>query len=159
MKYLNLEDFDRAWIFRHKDLPLSEDVKAAIKPYTEAVSNQLWNQYISQQSGHSSQFGSGDWPSRGGVWSERGNWQQVWDSEISDLPSIILEHLDWDENTNVLFFYDSDRVIETSWKAFKLSWKNFLFFDDGPILMGKKRKQVVQFSQDGHFSVGTLPNK
>ncbi|MBQ0729054.1 MAG: DUF2947 family protein, partial [Oleispira antarctica] len=63
------------------------------------------------------------------------------------------------DNTNVLFFYDSDRVIETSWKVFKLSWKNFLFFDDGPILMGKKRKQVVQFLQNGHFSVGKLPEK
>jgi hypothetical protein len=159
MKYLNLEDFDRAWIFRHKDLPLSEDIKAAIKPYTEAVSNQLWNQYISQQSGHSSQFATGDWPARGGVWSEKGEWQQAWDSEKNDLPSMILDHLDWDDNTNVLFFYDSDRVVETSWKAFKLSWKNFLFFDDGPILMGKKRKQVVQFLQDGHFNVGKLPEK
>jgi hypothetical protein len=159
MKYLNLEDFDRAWIFRHKELPLSDDLKAEIKPYTEIVSNQLWNQYISQDSGHSSQFGSGDWPSRGSVWSDRGDWQQAWDSEKNDLPSIILNHLDWDDNTNVLFFYDCDRVVETSWKVFKLSWKNFLFFDDGPILMGKKRKQVVQFLQNGNFAVGALPRK
>jgi len=159
MKYLNLEDFDRAWIFRHKDLPLAEDVKAAIKPYTEAVSNQLWNQYISQQSGHSSQFASGDWPVKGGVWSDKGDWQKAWDSEANELPSIILEHLDWDDNTNVLFFYDSDRVVETSWKVFKQSWKNFLFFDDGPILLGKKRKQAVQFLQDGSFTVGALPAK
>ena len=159
MKYLNLEDFDRAWIFRHKDLPLSDDVKVAIKPYTEAVSNQLWNQYISQQSGHSSQFGSGDWPAKGGVWSDKGDWQKAWDSENNELPSIILEYLDWDDNTNVLFFYDSDRVVETSWKVFKQSWKNFLFFDDGPILLGKKRKQVVQFLQDGSFTVGVLPAK
>lgn len=159
MKYLNLEDFDRAWIFRHKDLPLAEDVKAAIKPYTEAVSNQLWNQYISQQSGHSSQFASSDWPVKGGVWSDKGDWQKAWDSETNELPSIILEHLDWDDNTNVLFFYDSDRVVETSWKVFKQSWKNFLFFDDGPILLGKKRKQAVQFLQDGSFTVGALPAK
>jgi hypothetical protein len=157
MKFLNLDDFDRAWIFRHKDLPLADDVKLAIKPYTEAVSNQLWNQYISTQSGHPSQFGAGDWPNKGGVWAEKGTWQQAWDSESNDLPSIITDYLDWDDNTNVLFFYDGDRVIETSWKVFKLSWKNFLFFDDGPILLGKKRKQAVQFMQDGSFAIGNRP--
>lgn len=159
MKYLNLEDFDRAWIFRHKDLPLSENVKADIKPYTETVSNQLWNQYISQQSDHPSKFGSNDWPSRSGVWLDKGNWQQAWESDNNDLPSMLAEHLDWDDNTNVLFFYDSDRVIETRWKVFKLSWKNFLFFDDGPILLGKKRKEAVQFQQDGSFAIGQLPEK
>lgn len=158
MKYLKLEDFDRAWIFRHKDLPLSDDIKAAIKPYTEIVSNQLWNQYISQQAGHSSQFGNGDWPNRKGVWQERASWQEAWDSADNTMPGLILNHLDWDDNTNVLFFYDADRVVETSWKVFKASWKNFLFFDDGPILLGKKRKQAVQFLQNGEFSVGRRPD-
>lgn len=154
MKFLNLDDFDRAWIFRHKDLPLDDKTKAAIKPYTEAVSNQLWNQYISQQSGHPSQFVTSDWPSKNNTWSGNGSWQEAWDSDKNELPELIQQHIDWDDNTNVLFFYDSDRVIETTWKAFKASWKNFLFFDDGPILLGKKRKQAVQFLQDGSFAIG-----
>lgn len=157
MKFLNLDDFDRAWIFRHKDLPLDDVTKAAIKPYTEAVSNQLWNQYISQQSGHPSQFAVGDWPSKHNTWSGNGSWQEAWDSDNNDLPELIQQHIDWDDNTNVLFFYDSDRVVETTWKAFKASWKNFLFFDDGPILLGKKRKQALQFLQDGSFSIGQRP--
>jgi hypothetical protein len=157
MKYLELEDFDRSWIFRHKDLPLTDDVKAAIKPYTEAVSSQLWNQYISQQAGHPSQFDNADWPSKKGVWQEKASWQEAWDSDDNTLPELILSHLDWDDNTNVLFFYDADRVVETTWKVFKASWKNFLFFDDGPILLGKKRKQAVQFLQSGEFAVGRRP--
>jgi hypothetical protein len=159
MKYLNLEDFDRAWIFRHKDLPLTDDIKAAIKPYTETVSNQLWHQYISQQSAHPSQFGNGDWVSRNDVWCDQANWQEAWEGDGDDLPELITQHLDWDDNTNVLFFYDCDRVVETSWKIFKQSWKNFLFFDDGPILLGKKRKQAVQFSQNGSFSIGVRPDR
>ena len=119
----------------------------------------MWNQYISQQSGHPSQFGNGDWPAKHSVWQERADWQKAWDSESNELPSMITEHLDWDDNTNVLFFYDCDRVVETSWKVFKLSWKNFLFFDDGPILLGKKRKQAVQFLQTGDFTIGSLPQK
>lgn len=158
MKYLELDEFDRAWIFRHKDLPLTDAEKQAIKPYTEAVSNQLWHQYISQEAGHPSQFGQGDWPLLASARAEKGLWQDVWDSDEVELPSIILEALDWDENTNVLFFYDSDRVVETTWKVFKSAWKNFLFFDDGPVLLGKKRKQVVQFLQDGSCVVGSRPN-
>jgi len=157
MKYLELEDFDRSWIFRHKDLPLTDDVKAAIKPYTEAVSSQLWNQYISQQAGHPSQFDNADWPNKKGVWQEKASWQEAWDSDENTLPELILSHLDWDDNTNVLFFYDADRVVETTWKVFKAAWKNFLFFDDGPILLGKKRKQAVQFLQIGDFAVGLRP--
>lgn len=158
MKFLNLEDFDRAWIFRHKDLPLDVATKSAIKPYTEEVSNQLWNQYISQQSGHSSQFIASDWPSKSNTWNEKADWQSAWDADSNELPSSLLEYIDWDENTNVLFFYDSDRVVETTWKAFKQSWKNFLFFDDGPILLGKKRKQAVQFLQTGTVLLGKRPS-
>ncbi len=158
MKFLDLTDFDRAWIFRHKDLPLDETTKSAIKPYTETVSNQMWNQYISQQVGHSSQFLPTDWPSKKNTWMGKGVWQDAWESEDNVLPELLLEHIDWDENTNVLFFYDSDRVVETTWKAFKASWKNFLFFDDGPILLGKKRKQAVQFLQDGSFVIGQRPS-
>lgn len=158
MKYLELDDFDRAWIFRHKDLPLTDEEKKALKPYTEAVSNQLWNQYISQQAGHPSQFTQGDWLLSPAAREESGRWQEAWDSDESGLPSQVLETLDWDNNTNVLFFYDSDRVVETTWKVFKQSWKNFLFFDDGPILLGKKRAQVVQFLQDGSFVLGSRPS-
>ena len=157
MKFLNLEDFDRAWIFRHKDLPLEPETKNAIKPYTETVSNQLWNQYISPNANHSSKFEPNDWPNKNETWIEKGEWQTSWDNESSSLPNLILDNIDWDDNTNVLFFYDSDRVVETTWKAFKLSWKNFLFFDDGPILLGKKRKQVVQFMQNGTLLVGKRP--
>ena len=158
MKYIALQDFDRAWIFRHKDLPVASGDLEQIKPYSEAVSNQLWNQYISQNAGHPSQFGHGDWPSRNGVWQEGApDWQQCWELDEPDMPAELLAHLDWDDNTVVLFFYDCDRVIETRWSVFRRCWKNFLFFDDGPILVGKKRKQVVQFRQSGDFLLGTKP--
>jgi len=157
MKHIALADFDRAWIFRHKDLPVEAADLEQIKPYSEAVANQLWNQYLSENAGHPSQFGHGDWPERNGVWGENGDWQTPWEDDAPELPAALLEHLDWDDNTVVLFFYDCDRVIETRWNVFKRCWKNFLFFDDGPILMGKKRKQVVQFKQSGEFRLGNKP--
>jgi hypothetical protein len=31
--------------------------------------------------------------------------------------------------------------------------------DDGPILIGKKRQQVVQFTSNGHFKIGEKPKQ
>lgn len=157
MKYQPMTDFDRAWIFRHKDLPVEEGDLAQIRPLSESVANQIWNQYLSPDTAHPSLFSFKDWPNRNGVWHEKGAWQESWESEQNDLPEALRDYLDWDGNTLVYFFYDCDRVIETRWDVFTRCWKNFLFFDDGPLLMGKKRDQVVQFHQDGSYSLGTRP--
>jgi hypothetical protein len=39
--------------------------------------------------------------------------------------------------------------------VFQRCWKNFLFLDDGTLLIGKKREQVVQFMSNGSFRLGT----
>jgi hypothetical protein len=49
-------------------------------------------------------------------------------------------------------------VIETTWDVFKRTWKNFLFMDDGPLLIGKKRDQVVQFMSNGTYRIGDKSN-
>jgi len=33
--------------------------------------------------------------------------------------------------------------------VFKRTWKAFLFLDNGPILVGKKKKQALQFHSNG----------
>lgn len=157
MKYQTLESFDRAWVFRHKDLPVADADLALIKPLSETVANQLWSQYLSENASHPSQFSQGDWPERNGIWADKARWQECWESDDEAMPEELTAHLDWDANTVVMFFYDCDRVLETRWDVFQRCWKNFLFFDDGPILIGKKRKQVIQFKQSGDFLMGEKP--
>ena len=74
-----------------------------------------------------------------------------------DLPELILEHINWDNNTVVYFCTARNNVIETTWMVFKRCWKNFLFMDDGSLLIGKKRKEVVQFLSNGTCKVGNKP--
>ncbi len=156
MNYIPLQDYKKAWIFRHKELPVSADDLEQIKPMTARRAEQLWDLNISQESTHPSEPAEGDWMLAGDVWQpDFGNWESCWDSEDNSLPELLAEHLDWDDQTLVWFCYENDHILETRWSVFRRNWKNFLFVDDGPILLGRKRQQVVQFFDDGRFRVGS----
>ena len=88
------------------------------------------------------------------TWSDQGKWEAQWESDEDTLPESIIEHLAWPSNTVVYYCNDRKQVIETTWDVFQRTWKNFLFMDDGPLLIGKKRDQVVQFMSNGTFRIG-----
>jgi hypothetical protein len=158
MNYLAWPDYKQGWIFRHRELPVAAEDLEHIKPLTAVAALQFWRQNISKEATHASHFLGDDWPARNGVWAEQGDWQTCWDSDSNELPELIAAHLlSWDDNTVVYFCYHSEHVVQTSWKIFRRYWKNFLFYDDEPFLLGKKRSQVIQFHSDGSFHIGTKP--
>jgi len=157
MNYLPLESLKNAWIFKHKSLPITDADLVKIKPMSTERANILWDTFISRQADHPDFFKKGDWPADNNNWSDQAKWEGIWDSDEKQLPVLIENHLDWDQNTVVYYCSSRDNVIETSWVVFQRCWKNFLFMDDGPILLGKKRQQVVQFTSNGLFKVGQKP--
>ena len=158
MNYLPLESLKNAWIFKHKSLLISNDDLAKIKPMCIERANVLWDTFISRQADHPDFFKKGDWPADLNHWSEQGKWESLWESDDQNLPELISNHLNWDQNTVVYYCSSRDNIIETTWLVFQRCWKNFLFMDDGPILLGKKRQQVVQFYNNGQFKVGQKPS-
>lgn len=154
MNYIAIDDLKNAWVFKHKSLFITEQYLAQIKPMSEARSQVLWDEFISKNVDHPDFFTPKDWPSDKSVWQLTDNWEKRWDSENESLPDSILENIDWDPNTIVYFCTNRNVVIETNWKVFKACWKNFLFMDDGSILIGKKRKEAAQFLSNGNFKVG-----
>lgn len=157
MNYIPLSQFDKAWIFNRQDLPVSDTDKARIKPMTAQRAATLWTSSISKQVDHPDFFKKGDWPFAVGNWIAQGEWEPVWDSEEMTLPEGITEHLDWDKDTVVYYCNSKNRIIETTWEVFQRTWKNFLFMDDGVLLIGKRRKQAVQFFSNGAFQLGNQP--
>ncbi len=155
MNYTSLDDLKNAWVFKHKSLPIEDKDKAKIKPMIAERAQTLWDNAISKQVDHPDFFKKGDWPFDANSWKDTGKWESVWDSDDEDLPELILEHLAWDNNTVVYFCNARHNVIETTWMVFKRCWKNFLFMDDGPILVGKKRQEAVQFLSNGSFKIGS----
>jgi len=157
MSYIPLEQLKNAWIFKHKSLPIVEAYLKKIKPMDISRSNILWDTFISKQVDHPDFFKKGDWPENKTSWLDQGKWESVWDSDDNALPELITEHIQWDNNTVVYFCISRKLIIESTWIVFKRCWKNFLFIDDGPILIGKKRKEAIQFSANGTFKIGVKP--
>ena len=155
MSYTSIESLKNAWIFRHKSLPIVDSDLTKIKPMEASRAMQVWDTFISNQVDHPDFFKNGDWPFEKKNWQEVGKWEGLWDSEEPELPALISEHITWDNNTVVYFCLSREKVIETTWAVFQRCWKNFLFMDDGTILMGKKRQEAVQFFPNGTFKVGT----
>lgn len=155
MNYIELESYPRKWIFKHKSLPICDADLAKIKPFSKARAGQLWAHLISTQCNFTDQFSKGDWAHNQNNWPQQANWQQAWDDDDSpELPEEVLAHLTWDENSKVYFCYEKFNIIETTWGVFKRNWKNFLFYDDGAILISAKRKEALSFQQNGVVLIG-----
>ena len=157
MSYIPLSQFKKAWIFNRQDLPIAEADARLIKPMTELRATTLWKSAISSQVDHPDFFKKGDWPFAIETWQEQGNWQEVWEGDDPALPAAILAHLAWENETVVYYCNCQNSVIETTWAVFKRCWKNFLFMDDGALLVGKKRPQAVQFLSNGTYQLGLKP--
>ena len=151
MNYVELDSYPRKWIFTHASMPVEAADLAQIKPFTQARSAQIWREHISNQSPDADHFEKGDWAFDKKIWSDSIDWQQAWDCDDIDMPQEALDFIDWEDNTTVFFCYEKYNVIETKWGVFKRNWKNFLFFDDGPILIGRKKKQALWFHSNGTF--------
>jgi hypothetical protein len=158
MSYTPLEQLKNAWIFKHKSLPIAEVDLTKIKPMQKDRANVLWDTFISRQVDHPDFFKKGDWPFDQSNWKDQSKWEGIWDSNEEGLPELITNAIVWDNNTVVYYCSNRDNVIETTWAVFKRCWKNFLFMDDGCILIGKKRKECVQFNSNGSFKIGNKPN-
>lgn len=156
MNYIPFEEYKRKWIFTHQSMPVAEEDREHIKPMTEERGGQLWRDFVSQQSPTPDHFGKGDWAIMRDVWEQESDWQHPWEEE-GDLPEDVLAFFPWEDNAVVYFCYDKGNIVETRWGMFKKYWKNFLFYDDKPLLIGRKRKEAAMFEQNGTVKLGKRP--
>ncbi|CAH8209492.1 DUF2947 domain-containing protein [Vibrio aestuarianus] len=154
MSYLPLDQYQRKWIFTHNSMPVSEQDLAQIKPMSQARSAQFWIDNISAQSPDCERLSSQDWPRKKDSWISNTSWMSEWESDDESMPQLILDHIDWQDDVTVYFCYEKYNVIETKWVTFKKHWKNFLFYDDGPILLGRRRSQALWFNSNGQVKLG-----
>ena len=154
MSYISLDEYSRKWIFTHASMPIEQEDLVLIKPMSQARSAQFWKENISAQSPDADRLSNQDWPSKTERWSSEVDWMTAWESDDPDLPQEVIEHIDWQDDVTVYFCYEKYNVIETKWSIFKRHWKNFLFYDDGPFLLGRRRKQALWFSDNGYVKLG-----
>ncbi|MCZ4294024.1 DUF2947 domain-containing protein [Vibrio sinaloensis] len=154
MSYLTLDEYQRKWIFTHQSMPVPEADLESIKPMSQARASQLWKENISAQSPDSERFSSSDWPMKESNWKETVDWMSAWESDDEALPAEVDAFIDWQDDVTVYFCYEKYNIIETKWSVFKKHWKNFLFYDDGPILIGRRRGEALWFDTKGNVKMG-----
>jgi len=154
MSYLSIEEYSRKWIFNHSSMPVPKEVQKLLKPMTQSRSAQFWKDNISSTSPDADRLASGDWPMNESNWLDYVDWMEEWESDLEVLPQQIIEHIDWQDDVTVYFCYEKYNIIETKWCVFRQYWKNFLFYDDGPILLGRRRKEALWFQNSGKVKIG-----
>ncbi|MZI93881.1 DUF2947 family protein [Vibrio sp. CAIM 722] len=154
MSYLPLDQYQRKWIFTHQSMPLPEEDLAQIKPMTAQRAAQFWKDNISAQSPDSERLSSQDWPMHNKAWGDEVDWMAEWESDDPEMPVAITQHIDWQDDVTIYFCYEKYNILETKWSVFKRHWKNFLFYDDGPILIGRRRKEALWFHSNGLVKLG-----
>ncbi|MGR0278910.1 DUF2947 family protein [Marinomonas dokdonensis] len=150
MSYRPLEEFSKYWIFKRDDPKIDTDDLAAIRLLSEAKAANIWRDYISDGQIHPDHLTEQDWVKSDTALQAKLDWEKRWDSDRLELPEESLEHFSaWGEDTLVYFCCHNELVFELPWGVFKRSWKAFLFMDNGPILVGRKKKQAAQFYSNG----------
>ena len=61
MNYISLDEYKKAWVFRHKDIPVSDIDAANIKPMTSERAAVLWTTMVSREHDHPDFFDKTDW--------------------------------------------------------------------------------------------------
>ncbi|MGF1823770.1 DUF2947 domain-containing protein [Vibrio splendidus] len=154
MSYTTLDAYQRKWIFTHQSMPLPAEDLEKIKPMTQARASQFWKENVSPQSPDAERLSSQDWPSKASNWNEEISWMANWEADEPEMPEEILNFIDWQDDVTVYFCYEKYNVLETKWSVFKKHWKNFLFYDDGPILLGRRRSEALWFATNGTVKIG-----
>ena len=150
--YQPLESFSKQWIFKRNDPKIEQKDLENIHLLSEQRASQIWLSYISDEQIHPDHFTDRDWLKKTTSQLEvpKTQWEKTWDSENESLPEDVLVHFSaWGEDTMVFFCCHNELVFELTWGVFKRTWKAFLFLDNGPVLVGKKKKQAAQFHSNG----------
>lgn len=154
MAYITLDEYTRKWIFTHASMPLPQEALEQIKPMTAQRASLFWKENISDSSPDAERLSASDWPMKVANWSNEVDWMAEWEGDEPSLPLGISEHIDWQDDVTVYFCYEKYNIIETKWKVFKQHWKNFLFYDDGPILIARRRTEALWFHNNGSVKIG-----
>lgn len=150
--YQPLDSFSKQWIFKRNDPKIDQEDLEKIHLLNEQRASQIWLSYISDEQIHPDHFTDRDWlkKTKSQLEVAKTQWEKAWDSEDESLPDDVLAHFSaWGDDTLVFFCCHNELIFELTWGVFKRTWKAFLFLDNGPVLVGKKKKQAAQFHSNG----------
>ena len=151
-KYIDMNDFAGNWFFYQDEIMIPQNHIARIKPLSKKYSNFLWKQYVSKTGEHLMTIENHEvLLELQEVYNFIDDWNQ---NNYSNLREELQKHLNYDYNDQIFFFWGCGTSVETTWEIFLRHWINFLFEDEGPILINPRSKKVIIFGSTGSVLIG-----
>ncbi len=117
---------------------------------SELVCSEKWAQFVSTKSRHLMLMQEDEWPAK--IVAENKywyHWLDDWNDENFTHFSTLLSTIDISELSTVYVFWMKEVGLKTNWKVFCNNWGNFLFEDEGCILVIPDSELALIFS-NGH---------
>lgn len=155
LKYRNL-NAERDWWFFDSRKPVPETVRAAIHPLTDEAAEDLWSTIVSR---NPKEIKSKDLPRNHWICSVRSigpDWYLPWNdsSKPDDVITFLASEMPWQMDESIIFILSKKYMVSTTWGLFVTNWKNFLFSDDGPIIISLSHPEFIFFANRGFLAIG-----
>jgi hypothetical protein len=145
IKYTPLHNHHYLEYFTDDEIPIPKEYLIKIKPLEENSSGYFWDTNISSRNKHPMRLDDSDWFSSLNL-QALCQWQSAWNkNEYSRIKSTLRNQVSWEDNTVVYMCWHRSVIIETTWEIFSEYWINFLFEDEGPILIAKGKNEIFTF--------------
>ncbi|WP_409415847.1 DUF2947 family protein [Flavobacterium sp. PS2] len=133
---------------------LSDSDKGEIKAFANNYCSQIWDKYISESQKHLMLINNPDqWKIKNEIKKEY-NWQNDWNETNTEAFNENVKSLiDWEEDDEVMFFWNKYSGIESKWGIICKYWISFLYDDESNIIINPKNKKVIILSTNGNLSI------
>ncbi len=119
----------------HNDPAMSSIDLERINILDEKSSSDIWNKYVSAKNRHFMLLDDDEWPSKitnNEIWH---NWSNEWNNDDKQPYKLALESLKIPTQSKLYVLWMKEIGIETNWEVFCNNWLNFLYEDEGCILV------------------------
>jgi hypothetical protein len=153
-KYITLKESGYDWYFTDPEIKVLEDDLVFIKPLTEDYSKELWTKYISKKKNerHFMILQKGHWCTFKNtllyLWNE--DWKN---NDYINFSKILVNNIDYCNNDDIILFWMKERAVEIKWSIFIKYWINFLFEDEGVIIINEKNIKSIIMSNGNSWIV------
>jgi hypothetical protein len=141
----------------HNDPPIADADRLAINVLDESDASTRWDQLVSPSNRHFMLLDQTEWPAQlvrdASVFY---NWMDDWNNDASVTFCDALRTLDINLDQTITVFWMREHAVESSWDAFTRNWINFLYEDEGCIVVPSLSQTCVILS-NGRSWVGQRP--
>jgi len=131
----------------YNDPPIPEAKHEEIKILAQSEVQELWDRYISAINRHFMLLGDEEWPAVLTGSSEPIDfWHEDWNENVFTRITDRLRGFGISQVEPALIFWMREHGIETNWQIFCSHWINFLYEDEGCIVLFPKDLNVFIFS-------------